>query len=115
MMPTFGAILRPGTTTPLTKRGRITRRDALPDDLRRTPIFGGDGGREAVAELRSIANHFPAAVAGVGVRREAQVSDRRLREEVKERLRTTEGEARPLDEGAVRVERSVADQRLCRC
>ena len=100
MRPTFGAALTPGIKTPV-RRSSV---DALPDDLRRTPIFGGQSGREAVTELRRIANHVPAAVAGVGVRRETQVAHGSLREEVKERLRTAEGEARPLNEGAVGVE-----------
>ena len=88
----------------INKSGKPINVDALPDDLRRTPTFGGPRGREPVAQLRRIGDHFPAAVAGVGVWREAQVSNRRLREEVEERLRTAEGEAGPLDEGAVGVE-----------
>ena len=80
------------------------RKVALTDDLRRAAGFGRYTGREAVAELRRVGGHFPPAVAGVGVRRKAEVADRRLRVEVEERLGATEGEARPLNEGAVCVE-----------
>src|SRR5262249_50284980 len=76
---------------------------ALADNLGHAASFAGQTGRPAVAELCRIAKYFLAAVASIGVRLEAQVSDRCLRKEVKERLCATEGEARPLDEGAVRV------------
>src|SRR5262249_19760663 len=89
------------TRTSVNKAANIR---ALADNLCHAASFGGQRSRPAVAELRRIAKNFLAAVAGIGVRGEAQVSDRCLRKEVKERLCATEGEARPLDEGAVRVE-----------
>ena len=54
------------------------------DDLCRAAIFGRDAAREPVAELRSVGEHFLAAVAGIGVPVEAQIPQCRLREEVKE-------------------------------
>jgi hypothetical protein len=44
----------------------------------------------------------PSPVSEFGVK--AEITERRLRVEVEERLRATEGEAGPLDEGAVCVE-----------
>src|SRR5262245_5434030 len=57
---------------------------ALADDLCHAAGFGGQRGRPAVAELRSIAKHFLTAVAGIGARGEAQIIDRCIGEEVKE-------------------------------
>src|SRR5262249_7900381 len=85
------------------KSNKAANVNALADNLGHAASFAGQRGRPAVAELCRIAKYFLAAVASIGVRLEAQVSDRCLRKEVKERLCATEGEARPLDEGAVRV------------
>src|SRR5262249_19214750 len=59
---------------------------ALADDLCHAAGFGGQRGRPAVAELRSISKHFLTAVAGIGAGDEAQIIDRCIGEEVKERL-----------------------------
>src|SRR5581483_8034585 len=74
------------------------------DDLRQASGFGRDRGREAVAELRRIGRDQPARVARIRRRIVAPVLRRRRAEAVEERLRQTEREARPLDEGAVRAE-----------
>ena len=77
----------------------------LVDDLRDATLFSRDCGREAVAELRSVTERHPARIAGVGGREVAPVRSRRHAVEVIERLRQTQGEARPLQEGAVCTER----------
>ena len=74
------------------------------DNLRDAALFSGDRRREAVAELRSVTRCPPAAVTGVGSREDAPVRRRRHAVEVKERLRQTDREPCPLDEGAVRAE-----------
>ena len=66
--------------------------------------FGRDCRGEAIPELRSVAHHEPATVTGVRAREGTPVRRRRVAVEVEERLRTTEREARPLNEGAVRAE-----------
>ena len=76
----------------------------MPDDLRPPRQFGSYRGREAVAELRRIGEDVLAAVTSIGLRIEPEVRHRRASIEVEERRCATEGEAGPLDEGAVRVE-----------
>src|SRR5262245_1637477 len=73
-------------------------------DCSRAAHFSGDRRRETVAELGGISGNHPATVTGVGRRGRIPIRARRVAVEVEERLRQTEREAGPLDEGAVRVD-----------
>ena len=74
------------------------------DNLRLARRFRRNRRREAIPELGGVAHHEPATVTGVGTGERTPVGRRRVAVEVEERLRATEREARPLDEGAVPTE-----------
>src|SRR5262245_35205904 len=87
-------------------RNRVSRRQG--GERLGAPLVGTDIERHAVAELPGISDLVGAVGAGVAdvlvlVERPEGVSSRRARH-VGVRLRVTEGEARPLDEGAGRAD-----------